>query len=102
MEKKIENVVAILKMRCGERICVRDDLKGASFDSTNTPMVADIMSILRACFTNADDIVEDLSWRGYFGIMGIFLINAEWRDEIDMALLEMSIKHQDIEKVRAL
>ena len=96
---KMNVVGEILKMRGGNRVSVRSDLKGATFDNTNVPLVADIMSILRSFFTNANEIVADMSLYGYFGISAIYLMEGVWRDNVDTDLLTMSVKASDTDKV---
>ena len=103
MEKTIKNVCAVLELRCGERISVREDLRGAAFDGTNVPLLADVKGILRACFKNADDIMVDGSWMGYFGVQLIYFDDVEWVDgEINMDELSMYVKYEDVEKVCSL
>ena len=99
---KMNVVCEILKMRCGDRICVREDLKGASFDNTNVPLLADIQTILRSFFTNADEIVCDMAFFGYFGVSAIYLTDAKWRKKVDMNTLLMAVKATDEPKVREL
>ena len=100
--KKMNVVGEILKMRGGDRVFVREDLQGATFDNTNVPLVADIRTILRSFFTNADEIVSDLSFFGYFGVSAIYLKNAVWKDNVDTDMLLMSIKATDEPKVLEL
>lgn len=99
---KMNVVCEILKMRGGDRVSVREDLKGATFDNTNLPLLADIQTILRSFFTNADEIVTDMSFFGYFGVSAIYLIDAKWRKKVDMNTLLMAVKATDEPKVREL
>jgi hypothetical protein len=97
--KKMNVVGEILKIRGGDQVCVREDLQGASFNNMNVPLLADIKGILRSFFTNADDIICNMSFFGYFGVSAIYLNEAVWRNKIDKHLLLMSIKATDEPKV---
>lgn len=100
--KKMNVVGEILKMRGGNEVSVREDLKGATFDNTNVPLAADIQTILRSFFTNADEIVSDMSFFGYFGVSAIYLNEAIWRDKVDTDMLIMSFKATDEQRVLEL
>lgn len=100
--EKIEKVCEILKLRGADRICVREDMKGASFDSTSVPFVADIKGILRCFYKNVDDMLLDGAWRGYFGIMLVYLCDGEFKKRIDKKSLELYVKYTDVEKVREI
>ena len=100
--KKMNVVGEILKMRGGDSVSVREDLKGATFDNTNVPLMGDIQTILRSFFTNADEIVSDMSFFGYFGVSAIYLNKAIWRDKVDTDMLLMSIKATDKPRVLKL
>jgi hypothetical protein len=97
--KKMNVVGEILKIRGGDQVCVREDLQGASFNNMNVPLFADIRNILRSFFKNADDIICDMRFFGYFGVSAIYLNEAVWRNKIDKHLLLMSIKATDEPKV---
>ena len=97
--KRLNAVCEILKIRGGENVAVRDDLQGATFFSNNVPLMADIQTILRAFFTNAEFLIDDMSWMGYDGISAIYLVYGEWRDKIDTNLVLMSVKATDEERV---
>ena len=99
---KMNVVCEILKMRGGDKVYVREDLKGATFENTNVPLVVDIRTILGSFFTNADEIVSDMSLFGYFGVSAIYLNKVVWRDKVDIDMLLMSIKATDKPKVREL
>ena len=100
--KKMNVVGEILKMRGGNEVSVREDLKGATFDNTNVPLAADIQTILSSFFTNADEIVSDMSFFGYFGVSAIYLNEAIWRDKVDTDMLIMSFKATDEQRVLEL
>ena len=100
--EKMNVVGEILKMRGGNEVSVREDLKGATFDNTNVPLAADIQTILSLFFTNADEIVSDMSFFGYFGVSAIYLNEAIWRDKVDTDMLIMSFKATDEQRVLEL
>ena len=100
--KKMNVVAEILKLRCGDRISVREDLNGCAFDTTNVPLLSDVRCILRSFFTNADKIVRDMSLFGYYGISAIYLNEAKFRKKVDTDLLLMSVKASDTDKVNEL
>ena len=62
--KNLNIVCEILKLRCGERLYVREDMKSCAFDNTIVPMYADIKTILRSFFTNADNMIMDMTLFG--------------------------------------
>ena len=99
---KLEKVCEILKIRGGESICVREDMKGASVDATSIPLVADIKGILKCFYKNVDDFCVDGAWRGYFGILLIYLCEGEVKQRIDKKSLELYVKYTDVPKIREI
>lgn len=97
--KNMNLVAELMKMRNEKLVVVREDLKGATFDNTNVPLTADIMTILRSFFTNADEIVVDMSWCGFFGVSAVYLCDAIWRKTVDTNLLQTAFKVTDTDKV---
>ena len=100
--KKMNVVGEILEIRGGDQVCVREDLQGASFNNMNVPLFADIRNILRSFFKNADNIICDMRFFGYFGVSAIYLTDAKWRKKVDMNTLLMAVKATDEPKVREL
>ena len=100
--KNLNIVCEILKLRCGERLYVREDMKSCAFDNTIVPMYADIKTILRSFFTNADNMIMDMTLFGYPCVSLIAFEEAKWRNSVDMDMLTMSVKASDEPRVREL
>ena len=92
MEKNLENVIKVLKMRENEnvKLSVYDENEydiQVSFNGTSVPLVSDIRGILGCFFTNVYSIVHvENSW----GFTEIYLSDGNFsKGKVDMDNLSM-------------